>query len=176
MSGTAWLAARLAGYLGGWQPLLDTDCVCTCLCVASLCAHARSLYMTGGACPPSHFLLAQKRATKATTCSPAQIEHPEQKGVLTLTPSLQWSLLSQPCSQPFSLYSPGKWRTKYTIVHAVAIQRRQVSSISEFPFLKFWNPTGHQLTCFLFLALLLLSSWLWSFNSTAVCAFSSFGW
>lgn len=31
MSRTAWLAARLAGYLGGWQTLLDSDCLCVCV-------------------------------------------------------------------------------------------------------------------------------------------------
>lgn len=68
MSGTAWLVSRLAGYLGGWQLLLDSGFVC--VCVASLCTHARPLHMTSDVCPPFHSPLAQKKSNQGDNLLP----------------------------------------------------------------------------------------------------------
>ncbi len=183
MSGAAWLAARLAGYLGGWQTLLDSDCVCipVCVCVrvcdfvASLCAHARSLYMTSGACPPSLFLLAQKRATKATTCSPrSKKELPERRGVFTPTPNPQWSPLSQPCTQPFSLSSPGgSQQSMGDTVHDCS-HCRHLKKEKSFPLLSFysWRRATHWPPADTLSPLLLFSSRLWSCNDAAGCVWA----
>lgn len=96
---TGWLSGRLA------NPYVI---VCVCMGGASFCAHARPLYMTSGACPPSLLLLAQKKEQpRRKPAPPAQIELLKQRGVLTSTPSPQWSPLSQPCTQPFSFSSSG---------------------------------------------------------------------
>lgn len=98
---TGWLSRRLA-------TLSDSDWVCVYVCVASLCAQARSLYMASGACSPTLFLLAQKRATKATTCSKGASRaerHPHPM------PSPQRKPLFQPRSQPFSLSCLGGTQT-----------------------------------------------------------------
>lgn len=97
-----------------------------CVCVASLCAHARSLYMTSGACPPSLFLLAHKKSNqgdnllpllqKSFQCgegsSPRRQAH---RGALCLSLALN-RLASLPLEVPSS-----QWKTQYTIVLAVAI-------------------------------------------------------
>lgn len=107
MSGTAWLAARLAGYLGGWQTLLDSDCVCVCGGGIILCPRQASVHdqWCVSSLPPSP--CPEKEQPRRRPAPPAQIELPEQRGVLTSTPSPQWSPLSQPCTQPFSLSSSG---------------------------------------------------------------------
>lgn len=67
--------------------------------------------MTSGACPPSLppslFLLAQKRATKATTCSPCSDRASRAERGPHSTPSPQRNPLSQTRTHPFSLSSTG---------------------------------------------------------------------
>lgn len=67
--------------------------------------------MTSGACPPSLppslFLLAQKRATKATTCSPCSDRASRAERGPHSTPSPQRNPLCQTRTHPFSLSSTG---------------------------------------------------------------------
>lgn len=149
MSGTAWLAARLAGYLGGWQTLLDSVCVCgIILCPRQASVHDQwcvsSLPLSP--CP-------EKEQPRRQPAPPVQKEFPEQRGVLTPTPSPQWSPLSQPCTQPFSLSSSGgSQQSMEDTVHDCSCCRhfKKKSLFSSWvSILEPLVPTDHQLTCFL---------------------------
>lgn len=150
MSGTAWLAARQAGYLGGWQTLLDSDCVCVYVSVLhhSVPTPGLCTWPVVRALPPSFYLPRKEQPRR----QPAQKEFPEQRGILTWRQAHRGSLcLSLAVNHWASLaleVPRHQWKTEWTIVHLVAIWKREVTAPLESIF-KAGLLTDHQLLVFL---------------------------
>lgn len=111
--------------------------------------------MTSGACPPSLppslFLLAQKRATKATTCSPCS-ELPERREVLTRRQAHRGTLclrlaLIRSASLPLDVPS-SQWKTVEDCSCCRHLKKKSLYS-SWVSILEAVLPTDHQLTSFL---------------------------
>lgn len=176
MSGAAWLAARLAGYLGGWQTLLDSDCVCIPVCVCGITLCPRQVSVHGQWCVPSLPLspcpeksnqgdnllpLIKKSFQSGEGSSPRRQAH---RGALCLSLALN-RLASLPLEVPSS-----QWKTQYTIVLAVAIKKKEEKKSlfsSQASILESALPTDHQLTRALLFIFTSFSSWLWLCNDEA---------
>lgn len=180
MSRTAWLAARLAGYLWGWQTLLDSGCVCECVGGwEGVCVFVwHHSVPTPGLCTwpvvrvlPPAFSLPRKEQPRRQPAPPrskraSRAERgPRPNAKSTEEPSVSASHSSVSASLPSEVPS-SQWETQCTIVLAVSIffSKRKVSP-PEPPFLELRCPlttSWHALSPPFF-----LPPWLWSCNDVA---------
>lgn len=151
MSRTAWLAARLAGYLWGWQTLLDSGCVCECVGGwEGVCVFVwHHSVPTPGLCTwpvvrvlPPAFSLPRKEQPRRQPAPPrskraSRAERgPRPNAKSTEEPSVSASHSSVSASLPSEVPS-SQWETQCTIVLAVSIFFQKEKSL--LPSLHSWS-------------------------------------